>query len=597
MAVNDQSAESRGYLFPHGSGFEHSSCIWYGYLMMHYTLEHQGTESGTGQFACTPREPVDFEDALQYIQNHPNDDFMHRHLLHLVGQFGPNLSRELIRRAKDEENPWLLTLMYESCILSERLHDLKSEFRGMDLKALARYTPLITVNWSLREDPGENEHWIRLFSENICGLTPPSGDDARTFPGAFSRQAVDAWARRVVSIGNVVHRGGPGGLPPETGQRPGAAETAARAMERLRAIDFRSGPVEENPASLSPHAIQMSWILEIRVSTGRDQWELAGIQTSYGKGPTGDDARASCTMEVVERISSFASFDSRRVLGYKEDHVLVRARYEDLPDRSRAALEPNEMRLEVPYENQPLYWIGAERIDEDGTHPVLVPVQLVFLFCNLDEVSLTSGLPSTGLASGNTLEEAKLHALLEVIERDCERIMPFAPQRCFLLESHVPTVKAVQERSRDQGVEVVFLDITSELGVPCYKAFIRGPDGEILKGCAAHLDGQRAALSALTEVPFHPSWFRPAPLVQGLQRVKHENLPNYSSGYAAQDLQRLESLLVANGYRPVYVNLTRKDLDIPVVKALVPGLELFAEFDPFSNLSFRQFAHYVRALP
>jgi hypothetical protein len=37
-------------------------------------------------------------------------------------------------------------------------------------------------------------------------------------------------------------------------------------------------------------------------------------------------------------------------------------------------------------------------------------------------------------------------------------------------------------------------------------------------------------------------------------------------------------------------------LDIPVVKAIVPGLEMFADFDEFSSLSLRQFAHYLDAV-
>jgi ribosomal protein S12 methylthiotransferase accessory factor YcaO len=114
-------------------------------------------------------------------------------------------------------------------------------------------------------------------------------------------------------------------------------------------------------------------------------------------------------------------------------------------------------------------------------------------------------------------------------------------------------------------------------------------------GCAAHLDGKKAVVSALTEVPFHSSWFLPMPAPRGLKKVKDETLADYSSGNVAQDLRLLERLLVTNGFRPIYVNLTREDLDIPVVKALIPGLEMFAEFDRFSTLSPRQFVHYLKA--
>jgi ribosomal protein S12 methylthiotransferase accessory factor YcaO len=537
---------------------------------------------------------LDFEEALEYLQDHPNDDFMHKFLLHLAGKFGPNLTRELINRGKDE-NRYLMALMYEACILNERLHALTSEFSGTDIKGLAEYTPLIYVNWSLQKGREENAYWFRLFSENIAQHKPATPYDEWQFPMPFDSTGIDSWAKNVVSIEALLGHAGVEKERRPNEKRLSAVETATRAMDRLNAIDFKGGSETTNQASLSPYGLQMQWLLQVGVSTGRNHWELTGSQTSYGKGLHPDQARASCLMEVVERVSSFAGFDSGSALHYKDGHELIRASYKELREKSDEVLDPNDMNLEVSYENQPLYWISAERVDEHGRHPIRVPAQLVFLFCNLDEVSLTSGLSSTGLASGNTLEEAKLHALLEVVERDSEKVMPYSKARCFLLESQQPAVKDILKRSVEAGFEVQFLDITTELGIPCYKAFVRGPEGEILKGCAADLDGKRAAVSALTEMPYHSSWFNPTPAPHDLNKLKDDTLPDYSSGSASQDLRLLEKLLLMNGHRPIYVNLTREDLDIPVVKALIPGLEMFAEFDCFSRFSLRQFAHYLKA--
>jgi ribosomal protein S12 methylthiotransferase accessory factor YcaO len=140
------------------------------------------------------------------------------------------------------------------------------------------------------------------------------------------------------------------------------------------------------------------------------------------------------------------------------------------------------------------------------------------------------------------------------------------------------------------------LDITSELGIPCYKAFIQGPEGQILKGTAAHLDGKRAALSALMEVPYHPAWLGPVTSSPCLRERAFASLPDYSSGGAHQDLKALERVLTTNGYHPLYVDLTREDLQIPVVRALVPGLEISSDFDQFSRPSLRQFGHYLFGL-
>jgi ribosomal protein S12 methylthiotransferase accessory factor YcaO len=238
----------------------------------------------------------------------------------------------------------------------------------------------------------------------------------------------------------------------------------------------------------------------------------------------------------------------------------------------------------------------GEQVDEYGEHPIYVPAQMVFLFSNLDESSLTSGLPSNGLAAGSTFEGAKLSALLEVIERDAERVVPYSGERCFLMEAEDPKVNDIIEGCMHKGIQIRLLDITPEFGVPCYRAFIQGPGGVILKGTGAHLDGKRAAVAAMTEIPYpYPYWFGSMPAPRDLDTLEYEDLPDYSSGDSAMDLHLIERLLIMNGYKPIYVDLTREDLDMPVVKALVPGLEIMTVVDRFSPLSIRQFGHYLKS--
>ena len=558
---------------------------------MRYQMERVGTEFSIGWFSCMPIEDLDFERALEYIHKHPYDDFMHKYLLDITGTFGPNLADMLIKKGK-QDDPYLLALMYETCILNEKLQALRTRFDEIDVKQLAEYTPLIYINWFLRQNQGDNLYWVKLFSENIYGHNSLPSPEYLERPVPFDRDTIEAWKARVMPIKDVLsersrkvpHKGTVSRLTPE--------ETARRAMEKLKARDLIAGPEMETQASLSPYSLLMPWKLDITVSAGRNRWRLSGTQISYGKGRNIHEARASCLMEVVERYSAFTIFHSDRIPDYKNSFPLTKATYKDLVNKGCNALDPNDMNLEVPYQDQELYWISAERADENGHYPIYVPAQLVFLFCNLDEISLTSGLPSNGLAAGNTLEEAKLNGLLEVIERDGERVVPYTRERCFLLESEDPLVSDILKGCVEKGVHVQFLDITSEFGIPCYKAFIQRSRGEILKGCGAGLDGKRAAVSALTEVPYACSQqlgSMPAP--RGVRTIKYEELPDYSSGDVAEDLRLLERLLIMNGYQPIYVDLTRADLGIPVVRALVPGLEMITDFDRFSVLSIRQFAH------
>jgi len=144
------------------------------------------------------------------------------------------------------------------------------------------------------------------------------------------------------------------------------------------------------------------------------------------------------------------------------------------------------------------------------------------------------------------------------------------------------------------NLHVWFMDCTPEFGVPCYKAIVTGRHGDVNKGMGAGLSGPRAAISAMTEIPypFPGPATREAPA--GLPVRVLEDLPDLSTGSAEGDLLVLEETLLANGHPPIYADLTRKDLGIPAVRAIVPGLEWVSDFDRFSRLPPRLYANYLR---
>lgn len=312
--------------------------------------------------------------------------------------------------------------------------------------------------------------------------------------------------------------------------------------------------------------------------------------TSYGRGLRLEDARASLAMEIVERYSSFADIRDMRVSGSRDGGTIRVARFSEL---GAEALDPNAMRLEVPYSDQPLHWIpGRNR----HASPLFVPLQAVYLFTNLDETRLFSGLGSTGLASGNTPEEAKVSGLLEVIERDAEAVRVFDPERTFRLSSRDAEVAELLERYRRQGLAPIFQDLTTDLGVPCYKSFVHLAEGGLVKATGASLSGPRAALSALTETPFpFPDGPASAPGPQDLPVRLLEDLPEHSTGSAAGDLMLLEAILEDRGLSPVYVDLTKLELRLPVYRTIVPGLEIVSDFDSFTRISPRLWRDVLRS--
>lgn len=560
---------------------------------MHYELRLSTTSAGTGYFACQPAQDQGLDAFLGYLRAHPNDKFMHKRLLEMVSEVDEALMARLIELAKPSD-PDFLAILYEACLSRERFAGLRARFDASETKRLSERTPLIIIKSSLLGDQYLHAVWAKLFGANISDHQPLSAGGEGLPPHIFSEDDLRDALRRFVHIRDVAK------TPKDDRQGSASSmvpveETAARALTKLEEAKVFAGPETVHASSLSPHGFLRKWNLSLSVQNGRHRYSLSGIQTSYGKGISEPVARASYSMEVVERCSSFAGFDESGAVGFVKSYPLVHGRYSELAAGDAAVLNPAALNLEAPYEDEPLYWLQGERRTGALVEPVLVPVQCIFLFCNLDEVDLFSGLGSTGLASGNTVEEARLSGLLEVIERDSEAVTLYDPARCFTLEADDPDIAALLADYRAKGVHVQFQDISADMGVPCYKCFVIDPRGGIVKGTAAHLNGRRALLSAMLETTYpYPAGPPSGPPLEGLPAVRYEDLPDYSTGDAAKDLALLEAVLDANRFQPVYVDLTRKDLQLPVAKSLIPGLELMADFDRFSRISPRLFANYLR---
>jgi len=538
-----------------------------------YRLAHQESLLGVAYFSPAPAEALTLEQCLEHVRRTPNDEFMRAHVRPRLAALDADSLHALHAGAE----PVIRSLVLEAVLLTPALSALWEEMRTQ-APALAGLTPQLFLTSVSLHDQALHARASGLLAANIFEHKPLPGDiGALPFKPAQEQIVLDPAAIKAA-------------LPPlpPCPRRP-AEQTYSLAMERLYGLGILDGPQMRHHASLAPWGVLHRWRMDRTTRCGSFNHRLEGLMTSYGRGLCLEDAQASLAMEIVERYSSFADIRGQRISGNQDEGEIQVGSCREL---GNMAMDPNIMRLEVPYAQQPLHWMTAH--DKNG-QARLVPVQSVYLFTNLDEIRLFSGLGSTGLASGNTPEEAKVSGLLEVVERDAEAVSVFDPSRCFRVESRDVGIHELLERYREQGIDPIFQDLTTDLNVPCYKCFVHLQDGGVVKATGASLSGQRAALSALTETPFpFPGTEASAPGPDGLPVRMLEDLPDYSTGSAAGDLALLEAILDAQGLSPLYANLTKRELRLPVFRAIVPGLEIVSDFDRFTRISPRLWRDVLR---
>ena len=542
---------------------------------MRYILQLVETAAGTGCFAPVPEGPPNLERALARLRLSPQDSFLHRFVLDTMIGFS---AAELVAReaAAPPSDTVLRALLAEAACLRQAP---SGAAHASDFDVLAAASPLILLRHRKLSDRAVHQRWATLLAANILEhrpLPPPASPQRPPLPSSSTIAPADALHTPLAAIAP---------SPTELQEREiPLGETIQTAISRLSRAGILVSEEMRHESSLSPIGLLRQWRLERRVHSGALHYRIGGFQTAYGRGFSPDAARAAYLMEIVERYSAYGEFGPEGVHGHRHPMPLRRAGYSEIAP----ALDPNDLWLEVPYGNETLYWCPGQQVGPQGAIHLWVPAQCAYLFCNLDEPDIFSALGSTGLGAGNTMAQARLAALLEVIERDAEAVTPFDPGACFTVRTTDRYLAALLDHYRHCGVRVQFQDLTGPLGVPCYKCFVVDPAGRIVKGTGAHLSGRRALLSALTETMYpYPNGPRSRPGLDGLPVFSIEALPDHGSGSAAADLDRLERLLHANGLAPIYVDLTRADLGLPVVRAIVPGLSLMADFDRFTRLNRR----------
>jgi ribosomal protein S12 methylthiotransferase accessory factor len=337
------------------------------------------------------------------------------------------------------------------------------------------------------------------------------------------------------------------------------------------------------------------------VAATRPSAGYGAITVYSGKGATPIHARISAIMESVERC--FAEIPETNV-DFKDKPIntdRITDSYEDL--RGENAIDPETLFLPEPLpDNTKLEWMPGW--DLVGASEMLVPSNAVYHPYTRGVFIFRSN--TNGLASGNTIEEAIVHGLLEVIERDAISVTEYSRNtgREVLLHEDDGDVYDLKKRFEEAGISVKLWLLPSITGISVVVAALddiktRDPT-MLVMGAGAHLNPTHAIYRALTEAAqFRLSQISGARedvqkrtgfvMGAGYDRMKRMNkfwyvdgetielakIPDLSSNTPAKDIGAITERLSGAASYAIVVDLSQPWIDVPVVRTIIPTFELY----------------------
>ncbi|WP_051218510.1 TOMM precursor leader peptide-binding protein [Nocardioides insulae] len=221
-----------------------------------------------------------------------------------------------------------------------------------------------------------------------------------------------------------------------------------------------------------------------------------------------DTFAASRDLGLLEGLERYAGTRQRN------GHPPVLASLNELVERGLAALDPRECGEypEATYRHDPVLqrfaptaqiaWVQGHSLRDD--RPILVPARSTFYGRRTRGDDFVFEC-SNGCATGSCLEEAVLHGLLELVERDAFLLGWYAGRPVTGIDPAtlpVPAVRNLLHRAALHGYEVRLVDSRVDLPVPVVTAMairLDGGPGTLSFAAGAALDPADAAAAALAE--------------------------------------------------------------------------------------------------
>jgi len=345
---------------------------------------------------------------------------------------------------------------------------------------------------------------------------------------------------------------------------------------------------------------------DLRAMTAPDRpsplhvWRADG-GAAWGKGTTSAQARTAALCETLEMASgrfrgdeprlraSFRALGDRPVhpnayMLFSDRQYARRKEWNDAAGWFRYIPEPFDEEAEID-------WVHAWSMTHETFR--LLPAAS----CYYGHPDACAVADPNGQGAGNTLDEAVLHAMLELVERDAVAIWWFNRVKRPPIDVggvDDPFVQAVRAHAVQAGRELWALDLTADLGIPVFAAISRACEGpeRICFGFGAAFDPRAALVHALGEVHqiavtmaeakdrWLRQWWQTAAIADHPYLAPDATAATRraSDGHRSSGIDPVAAIaacrarLEQHGLETLVVDQTRPDIGLPTVRVIVPGL-------------------------
>ncbi len=315
---------------------------------------------------------------------------------------------------------------------------------------------------------------------------------------------------------------------------------------------------------------------------------LTGTRKQMGKGASPMQAKASACMELAERFSFFSFIN--------DDTNFVRGDYRQVRDQGYQVLDPAWLlksvgdehlsgdQLEELLSGIPLRWTVATRVADGET--VLIPFSW---FYAINEFN--------GPSAGNTIEEAALQGICEVVERHvCSLVNHYRLATPLIdLESVTDPVAAeLLDKFKRCNIDLYCSDFSLDTGISTVGALAVDrssfPEGsEIVYTAGTTPHPEKALIRAITEVAQLAGDFNtganyvasglPKPLsmdevrylTESSQRTSVAEMADLSDDNMRVEIERCLQALKEVGMEVFMIDVSHPRLDIPALYTIIPG--------------------------